>query len=75
MPAYVVKGIDGRFVAADDDDGFIADLEKKVVALVANPVYMTRHQPLPADDLLHVRGKHGVAAIEFAVQAVAVLGL
>src|SRR5258708_28066870 len=75
VPANVVERIDGRFVAAHDDDGFIADLVEKIIALVAHPVDMAGNDPLTADDLVHVRLEHGIVAVELAIQAVADLGV
>ena len=74
MPADVVERVDGRCVAAHDDDGLIADLEQEVIALVAHPVDVAGDEPFAAHDLFHVRGKDGVVAVELAVQAVAQLG-
>jgi hypothetical protein len=74
MSANVVKGTHRRIIAADDDDGFVADFEEKVIALVANSIDVTGDQPLSADDLLHVGVEDGIIAVEFAIQAIATLG-
>src|SRR5258708_8416276 len=70
VPANIVEGIDGRFIAAHDDDGFIADLVEKIIALVAEPVDVTGDDPLTADDPLHVGLEHGVVALELAIQPI-----
>jgi hypothetical protein len=53
----------------NDDERLIAHLEQKVIALVAHPVDMARHQPLSADDLVHIGREHGVVAVELALEA------
>ena len=55
VPAHVVEGIDGRLVAADDDDRFTADLEKKVVALAPYLIDVSGDDPLAHDDLAPCR--------------------
>ncbi len=71
MPAHIVERVDGRLVAAHDDDGFVADLEQEVIALVADPVDVAGHEPFAADHPLHVRGEHLVVAVEPTIQAIA----
>src|SRR5882724_1864510 len=75
VPADIVERIDGRLVAAHDDDGFIDDLVEKIVALVAHAVDVAGDDPLTADDPVHVRLEHGIVAVEPAVQAIADLGV
>jgi hypothetical protein len=74
MPADVVKRADRRFVAAYDDDGFIADFVEKIIALVADPVDVACDDPFASRDPVHVGGEHGIVAVEFTLQAITALG-
>jgi len=71
MPANIVEGVDGRLVAAHDDDRFLADLEQEIIAPVAYAIHMAGDQPLASDHVIHIRLKYLIIAIELALQAVA----
>src|SRR5882762_6117237 len=75
VPADIVERVDGRFIAAHDDDGLIADLEEKIIAPIAHPIDMAGDDPFAADDVLHVRSVYGIVAVELAIQAIADLGV
>ena len=57
VTADVVEGVDGRLVAANDDDRFGAYFEQEVVALAAHPIDVTGDDPLARDDVLEVAAK------------------
>ena len=64
MPANIEKGIDCQVSVTNDNDGFMARLENKVLSCIGDSAAMVNQHPFTRDHFLHVHGKYIVVTIK-----------